>query len=206
METNLFAAENNDENHTYIIGHWNYPDNSVNPIYVISNGEDVELFINGISTGHGRQDSKYLFTFDNINFQPGTLTAVSYDKEGNEIGQYSLITSGVPAQLNLQVLNSPEKNPSADPEEIVVQCKIMDFYGRRCFQDNRTVTIEIEDSGDLSNSPVEPVNKCVRKKQLPLHNGVNSFSIKKPAKSGEIKLTAKAQGMAPAYLTVNSSK
>ena len=58
---------------TYIVGHWNYPDNTVKPVYVVSNGEDVELFLNGKSLGHGKRDYNFLFTFDNVAFRPGKL-------------------------------------------------------------------------------------------------------------------------------------
>ncbi|MDE6117156.1 MAG: glycoside hydrolase family 2 protein, partial [Duncaniella sp.] len=34
---------------TYIVGHWNCDDGTVKPVYVVSNGEDVELFLNGES-------------------------------------------------------------------------------------------------------------------------------------------------------------
>lgn len=197
-----YAVDNNVDNHTYIIGHWNYPANSVNPIYVISDGEDVELFINGISNGHGRQESKNLFTFDNIIFQPGTLTAVSYDTNGKEIGRYALNTSGVPAQLKLTVLDSSAVGHPLDPEETVIQCEITDFYGKRCFADNRQVLFEIEELTDRLNVPVQPRENDVHIKQLKLNNGANCISVKKPAKSGEIKITAKAKGLAPTHLTL----
>ncbi len=33
-----------EKDQTYIIGHWNYPDNTVKPVQVVSTGEEVELF------------------------------------------------------------------------------------------------------------------------------------------------------------------
>lgn len=70
------------ENHqTHIIGHWNYPpDTEVKPVYVVSTGEEVELFLNE-SLGKGNRDYNFLFTFDKVAFKPGKLEAVSYDKK-----------------------------------------------------------------------------------------------------------------------------
>lgn len=195
------AADKDYENSTYIIGHWNYPANSVNPIHVVSEGEDVELFINGISTGHGRRENKHLFTFDNIIFQPGTLTAVSYDAEGKELGRHSLITSGVPAQLKLTVLK-PEKTDGS--EEALLQCEITDFYGKRCLHDNRKVLIEIEEPSEWGNLPSQNQEPNIYKKQLSLYKGENCIPVKKPSKTGEIKITVTAPGLAPAKVNLIS--
>ena len=199
--SNSNAADNITDDKTYIIGHWNYPDNSVNPIYVISEGENVELFINDISNGFGRHESDHLFTFDKVFFQPGTLTAVSYDAEGKELGKHSLVTSGVPAQIKLTLLDPDADNSKVNADELILQCEITDFYGRRCLADNRTILFEIEEpaiSRFFENN--------IEKKQLPLHNGVNLLSIKKPSKPGEIKVTAKARGLAPSSAVINQGR
>lgn len=203
--SSAIAVENVGDNSTYIIGHWNYPPNSVNPIYVVSEGDDVELFVNDVSNGHGRPESKYLFAFDNVNFQPGTLTAVSYDAEGKELGRYTLLTSGVPAQLHLSVLEYSDENKIEEPEDIIIQCRLTDFYGKRCLADNRTVLIEIEEPADLSEIPVKLNENVMLRKQLKLNKGENNLSIKKPSKSGVLKVTAKAPGLAPNYIWVKSN-
>ena len=55
---------------TYTIGHWNYPQNTVKPVYVVSNADEVELLLNEKSLGKGKRDYDFLFTFDNITFEP----------------------------------------------------------------------------------------------------------------------------------------
>ena len=64
-----------EKDQTYIIGHWNYPDNTVKPVQVVSTGEEVELFLNGNSLGKGKRQYNFLFTFDNVAFKPGKLEA-----------------------------------------------------------------------------------------------------------------------------------
>ena len=199
--TRSYATDNTPDNPTYIIGHWNYPANSVNPVYVISDGADVELFINGISTGHGRHESNHLFIFDNVIFQPGTLTAVSYDSDGKEHSSYTLNSSGVPAQLKLTVVPSAAANEPLDSEDMTIQCEVTDFYGKRCLADDRLVLLEIEEPADWSNASVTLPQTKIYKKQLNLHKGENCFSIKKPSTPGEIKITAKAMGLSPASIS-----
>ena len=45
-------------------------------IYVTSNCQDVELFANGKSLGHGKVSDRYLFTFPDVAFEPGEIKAV----------------------------------------------------------------------------------------------------------------------------------
>ena len=61
---------------TYIVGHWNYPAGTVKDVYVVSNDEKVELFVNGKSIGEGLIDSHFLFTFSDVSFEPGVIEAV----------------------------------------------------------------------------------------------------------------------------------
>jgi hypothetical protein len=94
---------------TYIIGHWNYPENTVKPVHVVSTGEDVELFLNGKSLGKGKRQYNFLFTFDKVTFKPGKLEAVSYNKSGKEISRYAVSTVGEPAKLKLTAIQNPER-------------------------------------------------------------------------------------------------
>ena len=59
--------------HTHIIGHWNYTPDVRKPVYVVSSGDAVELFVNGKSKGFGRQDYRFLFTFDSVQWEKGTI-------------------------------------------------------------------------------------------------------------------------------------
>lgn len=68
----------------HIVGHWNYKEDVVKPVYVVSSAEKVELFLNGKSLGNGQRDYHFLYTFKDVAFVPGKLEAVGYDKNGKE--------------------------------------------------------------------------------------------------------------------------
>ena len=78
------------------------------PVYVVSNGEQVELLLNGKSLGKGKRESHFLFTFDKVAYQPGRLEAVSYDGKGREVSRYTLSTVGEAARLELTAMQNPE--------------------------------------------------------------------------------------------------
>ena len=62
----------------HIIGHWTYPAGTKKTVYVASNGEAVELFVNGRSLGKGKVSDRYLFTFPDVAWEPGEIKAVAY--------------------------------------------------------------------------------------------------------------------------------
>ncbi|MDH6341922.1 hypothetical protein M2480_000585 [Parabacteroides sp. PFB2-12] len=97
-----------DKYQTYIVGHWNYPENTIKPVYVVSNGEEAELFLNGKSLGKGKRGYNFLFTFEDISYASGKLEAVSYDGSGKEVSRYALSSVGEPAKLKLTVMQNPE--------------------------------------------------------------------------------------------------
>src|SRR6187399_1040701 len=76
--------------HTHIIGHWNYAKGTKKDIYVVSSAEKVELFVKGKSLGFGEQSSRFLFTFKNIEWQPGEIKAVGYSAKGKPLAVDSI--------------------------------------------------------------------------------------------------------------------
>ena len=190
---------------TNIEGHWNYPKNSVQNIYVESGGEDVELFINGISFGHGTFVSDSLYRFDNVIFQPGELTAVSYDGSGKEIGKHSLQTAGIPAQVILKVSGNSEGFSANASDSAVIQFEIADFYGKRCLADDRFVTFEIEGPAEWVDNNSSEGRNSSKVKTLKAQNGANNAILRSTKTPGQIKVIAKPKGLAANSLILNSS-
>lgn len=52
----------------HIIGHWNYKEDVIKPVYVVSGADKVELFLNGKSLGEGEREYHFLYTFKDVQF------------------------------------------------------------------------------------------------------------------------------------------
>ena len=127
---------------TYIIGHWNYQPGTVKPVYVVSTGDEVELFVNDKSVGKGKRSYQWLFTFDSVRYEPGTLKAVSYKRNsktnvapsGAERGasSYTIETAGEPYQLKLTAIENPQGFKADGADMALVQVEVLDKQGRRC--------------------------------------------------------------------------
>ena len=209
---------------TYIVGHWNYPANTVKPVCVVSTADEVELFLNGKSLGKGKQSYRYLFTFDDVPFEPGTLEAVASDGS-----RYKLETVAEPYQLKLTAIENPEGTKADGADMVLFQVEVLDKEGRRCPLDDRMVHFELwgeaqwiggiatrnnkEMQRPDDNRPTGLLDAAATKNisdnyvgsyDLPVECGVNRVLVRTTPNAGEIHLSAYAEGVKPAYIEMRS--
>ena len=193
-----------EEDQTYIIGHWNYPENTVKPIHVVSTGEEVELFLNGKSLGKGKRQYNFLFTFDNITFKPGKLEAVSYNQAGKEISRYAIHTAGEPAKLKLTAIQNPEGFHGDGADMALIQVEVVDKDGKRCPLDNRTVQFTLNGQAEWRGGIAQGENNHILDTKLPVECGINRALIRSTTTAGKVTLTAQAKGLLAATLTLET--
>lgn len=189
---------------TYIIGHWNYPDNTVKPVQVVSTGEEVELFLNGNSLGKGKRQYNFLFTFDNVAFKPGKLEAVSYNKAGKEISRYAVNTAGEPASLKLTAIQNPEGFHADGADMTLIQVEVVDKDGQRCPLDNRTIQFTLKGQAEWRGGIAQGKNNHILDTNLPVECGINRALIRSTTAAGKVTLTAQAKGLLSASLTLET--
>ena len=210
---------------THIVGHWNYDKDTRKPVYVVSTGDEVELFLNGRSLGKGKQSYRYLFTFDNVPFEAGVLEAVA-----NDGSRYKLETVGEPYQLKLTAIENPEGTKADGADMVLFQVEVLDKQGRRCPLDDRTVHFslygEAQWIGGIAtrnnqslqrpdvNRPEGLLDAAATKNvsdnyvgamSLPVECGVNRVLVRTTPNAGEIHLSAYAEGVKPASITVKTN-
>jgi hypothetical protein len=182
-----------EEAKTYIVGHWNYPAHTVKSVYVVSTADSVELFLNGKSLGKGKQSYRYLFSFDNVGFEPGMLEAV-----GSDGSRYQLETVGEPYQLKLTAIENPLGIKADGADMVLVQVEVTDKQGRRCPLDGRKVHFSLwGEARWIGGIETDAMS-------IPVECGVNRVLLRTTTNAGEINLSAYAEGLKPAYITVNS--
>jgi hypothetical protein len=184
-----------EEAKTYIVGHWNYPAHTVKSVYVVSTADSVELFLNGKSLGKGKQSYRYLFSFDNVGFEPGMLEAV-----GSDGSRYKLETAGEPYQLKLSTIANPLGIKADGADMVLVQVEVTDKQGRRCPLDNRMIHFSLwGEARWIGGIETDAMS-------LPVECGVNRVLLRTTTNAGEINLAVYADGVKPAYVSLNSKK
>ena len=85
----------------HIVGHWNYNEGVKKDIFVISSADKVELKVNGKSLGFGEKSDGFLYTFKNVEWKPGNISAIGYDLKGKQLCSTQINTAGTPVALRL---------------------------------------------------------------------------------------------------------
>ncbi len=133
---------------TDAIDSWSWPGyaGQIAEVQVYSQGTQVELFLNNKSLG--KQPLTECRAFYEVAYEPGELRAISYDKEGQMIGE-SQMESAEEQQYQLTV--EPEHTTiSADGTELsYVNISITDGKGNVHVLSDRSLQVAVEGQGHL---------------------------------------------------------
>ena len=189
----------------HIVGHWNYKEDVVKPVYVVSSAEKVELFLNGKSLGNGQRDYHFLYTFKDVAFVPGKLEAVGYDKNGKECCRAELQTAGKPEQIKLSVIQSPKGWKADGADMVLLQVEVMDKDGRRCPLANDLIHFDVEGPAEWRGGIAQGKDNYILSKDLPVECGINRALIRSFTTPGTVRITAKADGLQSAEISLSSA-
>ena len=221
---------------THIIGHWNYGEGDKSatiekPVYVVSTGDEVELFLNGKSLGKGERTFQWLFTWPKVKFEPGTLVAKAFRAGNGSVAASTdtLVTAGEPYELKLTAIQNPEGFRADGADMALIQVEVVDKQGRRCPLDNRMVNFHVNgevrwvggiatrdnkkfqiDDPNPDKKLLDSANKknlsdnYVGHESLPVECGVNRVLLRSTTTPGLIEIAVQADGVKPAYLNLNT--
>jgi beta-galactosidase len=193
----------NDENTVHILPHWNWEADKVEkiPVFVYTNGDGAELFLNGNSLGmkykkpdSGKSVEHLRLMWNDVTYQPGELKAVAY-KEGAVIGEEVVKTAGAPYQIRLTPDRSVISADGLDLSYILVEA--VDKNGNVCPLANNKIDISITGPARIAG-----VGNGNPQSMDPFQaNFVNLFYGKamiiaaSDFKKGEVKITAQSEGL-----------
>ena len=149
----------------HVLPHWNWAGHEKEPIpvFIYSNADEVELFLNGKSLGRKKVGSepvdlpvggnvsgehhfasRFRLRWD-VPYQPGTLRAVAY-RDGKVVAEDSVRTAGSPARIALV----PDRSAiAADGSDLsFVTVRVLDKDGVLCPDATNQVHFEIAGPGE----------------------------------------------------------
>lgn len=134
----LYRSRWNTQDETlHVLPHWTWPgrEGEVTPVFVYTNYNSAELFINGKSQGIQRKSKnsrleRYRLMWMNAKYEPGTIKVVAYDDNGKAVAEKSVSTAEKPYALKLEADRSQIK---ADGEDLsYVTVSVVDKKGNLC--------------------------------------------------------------------------
>ena len=190
-----------DEPVLHVFPHWNWPGKEGQEIsvWVYSNCEEVELFLNGESLGKKSMKGNQYLEWK-VKYAPGKLLAKGSYK-GKTI-QAIQETTGARAAIRLTADRSKLSADNADVA--VVKVEVVDAKGRLVPVAANKIHFSIEGAGKLIGvgngdpSCHEPDKASERS----VFNGLAQVIVQSTRKAGKIKLTATADGLQLATATI----
>lgn len=85
----------------HIFPHWNGNVGTSRDVHVFSNCREVELFLNGRSLGRQTMETDSFLVWQNVEYEPGVLSAKGYDEAGAVMMEREVKTTGPAAQVRL---------------------------------------------------------------------------------------------------------
>jgi len=190
---------------THIIGHWNYAAGVEKNVYVVSSADKVELFVNGQSKGFGEQSYRFLYTFANIKWQPGTVKAVAYDSRGQKVSEVELKTVGTPAAVHLKARTGPQGLLANGSDLALVDVEVVDAEGNRCPTALNMIHFDLKGPAEWRGGIAQGPENYILSKDLPVEGGVNRVILRAGPQVGKIVLTATSEGLQPASVALVSA-
>ena len=145
-----------EETTVHILPHWNWDGIKVDkvPVFVYTNGDCAELFLNGKSLGKKCKNptslksiERFRLMWNDVTYQPGELKAVAY-REGVVIGEETLKTAGEPYQIRLTPDRSTIHADGMDLSYVLVEA--VDKNGNICPLANNKIELSISGPGKIA--------------------------------------------------------
>ncbi len=200
-----YRVMQNDQPDIHIVGHWTYPAGTTKTMYVVSNCDSVELFVNGKSKGKvDHATTGYLFAFPAIAWEAGEIKAVGYNN-GAEACEDTLTTAGAPKSIKLTPILGP-KGLQADGSDVaLLDVEVVDDKGERCPTDEARIDFTCSGPAIWRGGYNSGIPGSTNNLYLNTECGINRVAVRSTTTPGTITVTAKRDGLDSASVDIVSN-
>jgi beta-galactosidase len=200
-----------DETTVHVLPHWNWEGSEGEniPVFVYTNGDCAELFVNGKSRGKRYKNPKsevsterYRLVWEDVIYQPGELKAIAH-REGAVIGEKVVRTAQKPRMLRLSADRAAMQSGGDDLIFIVVEAR--DENGIFCPKADDLIFFDVEGPaaiaavGNGNPQSLEPFHAEYRR----LFFGKAMLIVRSLAeKRGRVTVTARSDGLKSAKIVI----
>jgi len=185
----------------HLFPHWNWTEGDSIDMWVYSNANEVELFLNGISLGTKKKVADELHLQWRVKYSPGEVKAI-----GRTEGMSNLIasvkTAGKPAKIQLVADRSLIKSDGQDLSFITIN--ILDENGNLVPDAENSVTFTIKGEAEIegvdNGSPVS--HESFKAKSRKAFHGKCLLVVKSRKSAGKVEIIAESEGLAKGSLEI----
>ncbi len=204
---------NTDDETLHILPHWNWEgrEGETTPVFVYTNYDSAELFLNGKSLGIQRKtkdtpQNRYRLMWMDVKYEPGTLKVVALDKNGKAISEKEVKTAGKPHQL---ILDPDVKTLKANGEDLAfVTVSVVDKDGNPCPTATNQLNFKVKGKGSFRaacNGDATSL-ELFHLPTMKLFSGKLVVIVQSSTEGGDIELNITGKGLKTGTVTLKSLK
>ena len=208
----LYRSRWNTESETlHILPHWNWEgrEGETTPVFVYTNYDSAELFVNGKSMGvqkkhKGTPQNRYRLMWMDVKYEPGALRVVAFDKDGKSAAIKELVTAGKPYKI---VLESDRTELANDGEDLAfITASVVDKNGNPCPTATHQLKFKVTGKGKY-RAACNGDATSLEQFHLPtmkLFSGKLVVLVSSTTEPGEIELSVTGKGLRSGVVTLIS--
>ena len=208
----LYRSRWNETDETlHILPHWNWEDREGQnvPVFVYTNYNSAELFINGKSQGIQKKSNeskqhRYRLMWMDVNYEPGTVKVVAFDKDGNPAVSKEIKTAGKAHHLKL---SADRETISADGKDLsFVTIEVVDKAGRLCPNATNQLKFKVNGAGNYRaacNGDATSL-ELFHLPTMKAFSGKLVVLVQSTESAGDITLTVSGKGIKAGKLSLES--
>lgn len=210
----LYRSRWNTEDETlHILPHWNWEgwEGEITPVFVYTNYDSAELFLNGKSLGVQKKNNstpqnRYRLMWMDVKYEPGTLKVVALDHNGKAVLEKEIYTSGQPYQI---ILDPDVKTLKANGEDLAfVTVSVVDKSGNPCPTATNQLDFKVKGKGSFRaacNGDATSL-ELFHLPTMKLFSGKLVVIVQSSTEVGNIELTVSGKGLKLEKVTLKNLK
>ncbi len=197
----------------HILPHWTWHgrEGEVTPVFVYTNYNSAELFVNGKSQGIQRKSKnsrleRYRLMWMNVKYEPGTIKVVAYNDNGIAVAEESVSTAGKPYALKLEADRSLIKADGEDLSYITVS--VVDKNGNLCPTATNQLKFSTKGEGKfraVCNGDATSL-EMFHLPTMKTFSGKLVVTLQSSENSGKLELTVSGKGLKAGKIVIESTK
>jgi len=197
----------------HVLPHWNWEgrDGETTPVFVYTNYNSAELFVNGKSMGiqeknNSTPQNRYRLMWMDVKYEPGILKVVAFDDNGKSVAEKEVKTAGKPYQI---VLNPDRKVIKADGKDLsYVTVSVVDKNGIECPTATNQLKFKVSGNGTYRaacNGDATSL-ELFHLPTMKLFSGKLVVTVQSNTEFGDVYLKVTGKGLKSASLKLSSIK
>ncbi|GEC71548.1 beta-galactosidase [Flavobacterium flevense] len=209
----LYRSRWNTEKETlHILPHWNWEgrEGQQTPVFVYTNYDSAELFVNGKSMGiqkksNATPQNRYRLMWMDVKYEPGTVKVVAFDKNGKAVAEEEIHTAGKGYQI---VLDADRKTIKADGKDLsYVTVSVVDKNGVPCPTLTNQLQFKVKGKGKYKaacNGDATSL-ELFHLPTMKLFSGKLVVLVQSEKEAGTMELTVTGKGLKTATLIISAT-